>query len=367
MSESLSLPAASTPLPQPPAPVRSKLVAVCRGRAMMLTMPAANVMHVPQTFGHTRLHALAESELLDAGLAALRALWSLPSPTPAIYAARRDLATMEAAQDWLDGQAGVIHEHCLRAGFPDAEDAATVALGLLRRVSAHFHGHLRQAGGIKAWAREMRGIIRASRELAKWLEGPAGTATRDAMPQGLEEILPELLQTPAAHHHGRSLGELLPGLLARFAVGLEAQLAAAPRPTGRPATAEALIFGAEGLLAAWLAHHPRPPTLRAKVDGFVGWAETLLRLAVEANDARDGMGKAGSAMLARGTLKRELTTAVQAHRAGPQEWPVTPEVLRPGWNPARASDDCVWSDVSEVARGMSGQEPPTLRDLARSR
>jgi len=95
----------------------------------------------------------------------------------------------------------------------------------------------------------------------------------------------------------------------------------------------------------------------------VGWAEALLRLAVEANDARDGVAQAGSDMLPERTLKLVLTKAVQTHRAGQHERPAARRAPRPGWNPSRPSDECGWSDLSEMSCGILGHDPPALHEL----
>jgi hypothetical protein len=176
---------------------------------------------------------------------------------------------------------------------------------LLRRTAAQLNGHLRFEGGAKAWARELRPALRAGRDLLGSLSGPAGAAALAALPQRMEDVLPLELHSPAAHHSGRSMEELLPGLLERFVAGLEAQISTPSGKSGRPSTPEALAFGAKGLAEIWLHHHPRPPRMRAKVDGFVGWGEVLLRLAVEANDAGEEKGRAGSRLL---KGKRSLDT-----------------------------------------------------------
>jgi hypothetical protein len=77
--------------------VRGKLARVLRARALMLAMLRADAMRLPNAHGHTRLHALAESMLLDAGLEALRIAWAMPPPAPMIYAGRPDLAALGQA------------------------------------------------------------------------------------------------------------------------------------------------------------------------------------------------------------------------------------------------------------------------------
>jgi hypothetical protein len=350
--------------PAPPERMLDNLALVLRASVMLPSMQWADTMHVPAACSHTRLHCLAESALRDAALAALAELWKVPPPRRGIYAVRSDLAPLDQSQSQLQRSAEAILLLCTRAGFPQPEVVAALVLAALLRGSAQLYGHLRQEGGVKAWEREMHPALRATRELAAWMASVDGDTTRGALAQRPEEVLQWEFHSAASHHGARPVGELLPGLLERSANGLEAQLAAVARKTGRPATPDALLFAVECLLDIWQRFHPRPPSMRAKVDGFVGWAEPLLRLAVEANDAGGGMGKAGSDMLGRTTLRRVLIDAVARHR---REAPVRhshPEELRPGWKQGRASDECAWSDLPELA-GHAEDVEPSLRGAMR--
>lgn len=347
----------------PSSPVRAKLARVLRARALMLAMVRADAMRLPDGSGHTRLHALAESALLDAGLEALRAAWPMPPPAPLIYAARPDLAPLDRTQVRLDEALFFIEQHCARAGFEDPEAVAQLVLPLLRRTAAQLNGHLRIEGGAKAWARELRPASRAARDLFAWLSAPAGAATCGAMTQRMEDVLPLEFQGAAAAHVGRSLGELLPRLLARFAAGLEAQIQAPAGPSGRPPTPDALVFGAEGLADIWLHRHPRPPRMRAKVDGFVGWGEVLLRLAVAANDAGEDKGRAGSDILKPTTLTRALHAAVVKVQKSGRERDPHPGDLRPGWSQDSATDTLNVRDLHEAAKAIESHEPGLRRAI----
>ena len=313
--------------PSPPALPRATLDAFRRVEAALTLLPAqrlappvkspAPAVDLPSPPSPMRWHRLAEQLVLRHGLRSLGQALDTPPPSAVENDARPDLAALPDAHEMLEAKAGEIERLCRSVGFPRPARVADVTEQALRRVVGQLNAHLRETGGHKLWARRLRPAIGDAERLAEWIEqglhGPAGAVLAGDC---LAPMGADAQQLPLDHLAGRTLVDVLPGQLRLLAYELRQWLdQEESRPPGHPPIPDALLFGAEALCAIWVGHHANPLSMSEKQNGFMTWAEPMLRLAAEANDAARDTRGAGSRLLASTTLKRALQKAISNHRA----------------------------------------------------
>jgi len=235
----------------------------------------------PAMPGGTRLHALGEAETFLSSLVAVSA-WgqdgqardrrktSGPTSPISSFAARPAIKVHEAVDGMRDKSAAI----CAAAGLGTPE-AQAASHSWVRRVALYLTGVAGHVFG-KARRRRLSKIgttaARLSQAITRLISGPAPA-------QGAASAtIPTAILC--------ALGPLLGRLRANAADMVAASPGRAP---GRAEVPDPIRFGAEGVLAIWLRHHPSPPTLSRNRGRFLVFGQELLNLCAEAQGtARPG-------------------------------------------------------------------------------
>ena len=225
----------------------------------------------------TRLHALQDAgRMLDE----VEAFLDRAGASPARPLVAPDAASAGIAPAQLAARIG---ELCAQAGFSGAR-VQKLAADWVGRVAAYmrgFDGHL--IG--KARQRSLTTTRTSARRLSTALHkaphfevAGALVALLDRLQANADQLLHEI----------------------------------AMRPPGRTEVPDPVAYGAEGVLAIWLRHHERAPTLSRNRSGFLAFGTGLLELA--AAQAVPG----GLDWIARTTLETALRGQLESHRRGQQ-------------------------------------------------
>lgn len=225
----------------------------------------------------TRLHALQDAARLQDELETFLQL--------AVAASAQELAAPKAAsiETGRAQLAARVDKLCTEAGFLDA-GVFKLATDWVERVARYMRGYDGHLTG-KAWQRSLTTTRTSVRRLS--------TALAKA---------PHLEVAPA-----------LAALLERLQANTDQRLREiAMRPPGRAEVPDPVAYGAEGVLAIWLRHHERAPTLGRNRSGFLVFGTGLLQLAAAQ------VAPGGPDWIAPTTFERALRAQLESHRQAQQ-------------------------------------------------
>ncbi len=225
----------------------------------------------------TRLHALQDAACL---LDDLEAFLDLAVGVPLQALAAPKAASIETGRAQL---ATRIDQLCTEAGFLDAR-VCKLATGWVERVAQYMRGYDGHLTG-KAWQRSLTTTRTSVRRLSTALHKAPHLEVAPALAASLERL---------QANTDRLLREI------------------AMRPPGRAEVPDPVAYGAEGVLAIWLRHHERAPTLSRNRSGFVVFGMGLLQLAAAQ------VAPGGPDWIAPTTFERALRAQVESHRQAQQ-------------------------------------------------